>query len=126
MDIPPEIHDSFPLHQRIIQGRRQLLTVDDAHEFINNLTALEDEDGRNCADPERCRHLGRVVGIEFTHLDFAVVLGRQLLDRRGDHLTGTAPGCPKIDQNRSCGFNNICLKILIRKGCDITGHGNPL
>src|SRR5690606_19527383 len=50
---------------------------------------------------------GRVavlVDVDLHHLGLAGVLGRQLVQGRGDHLAGTAPLRPEIDQHRLLGL----------------------
>jgi hypothetical protein len=42
-----------------------------------------------------------VVDVELGHLDLAGVVGRQLLDNRGDHAAGGTPRCPEVDHRQA-------------------------
>ena len=76
----------------------------------------EDHQSGNAGNPEFCRqnllflrvYLGQT-NVRLQHL-------RNLLISRGHHLTGPAPGCPEIHDERNLCARNMQLEIRLRQG----------
>src|SRR5437868_14072471 len=82
-----------------------------ADEPLRFLAALEQDHRRDGADAEAAR--GDRVGVDIELRDPDVLLlGCDLLEDRGDHPAGAAPGRPEIDQHRSVRLEDLLLECL--------------
>src|SRR5690349_3298910 len=84
-----------------------------AHYLILHLTALDDEQIRDAAHAVARGDLRIVVDVDLDHLEAAVVLARQLVDRWGDRLARPAPWGPEIDQNRLIGLQHFGIEVSV-------------
>src|SRR5690606_1274810 len=69
-------------------------------EPVHQLSALDQEHGRDRADLERARDLRLLLGIDLGQQEGAVVVGRELFQDRPQRLARTAPFGPEVDQDR--------------------------
>src|SRR6266568_2662193 len=84
-----------------------------AHNLIRNLAALEKQkrwDSTNSVTRWRC---GVLVHIDLRHLQFTGVSSGYPVYDRCDCLAGTAPGCPKINQNWLLAFQHFLFKRCV-------------
>ena len=71
-----------------------------AHELFNDLTAFEQEHGRNRADAIFRGDFAVIVDVYFCDRQLPVEFRRQFFENGGDRFAGTAPWGPKVDQHR--------------------------
>jgi hypothetical protein len=65
------------------------------------------------ARPTTCSTIGIVVDVQLADRHPTVVIRRQLVDRRAQPLTGTAPLRPEIDQDRGRRLDDGLIEIRI-------------
>lgn len=85
-----------------------------ANLFVNNLTAFENQQGRDTANTKTSGNLGVFINVQFGYNGFAFIIAGEFFDYRTNHLTRTAPFCPEIHQNRFVRFHDF-VKIGIGK-----------
>src|SRR6185437_3676657 len=68
-----------------------------ADQFVDNLAALDEQDGGDAGDAVVYGQLRIMVDIDLPDVDSAVVFLRQFFDDGSDRAAGTAPFRPKIN-----------------------------
>src|SRR6266511_3426673 len=98
-----------------------------AHEALHGLTGVEHHQGRDAHDVVTHRRLRVVVDVELRDAQLVLVLGRDLLERRCDHLAGTAPLGPEVDEHRGLGGADGFVERVVREVHDavVRAHGGP-
>ena len=92
-----------------------LLLGAQTHSGLGNGAVFKDQQGRNAGNAVLDRKGHLLVHIDLTDGNVFVFLGN-FMDDGGDHLTGTAPGGPEIQQHRTVGIQHRLLKIIL---CEI-------
>src|SRR5262245_48093159 len=69
-----------------------------ADDRLDDLTALEEQDGRDAPDLEFDGRIRVVVDVQLSDRDLSGVVGRQRVDGGRQPLAGSAPLGPEIDQ----------------------------
>src|SRR5260370_28027150 len=94
-----------------------------ADDLFLHLATLDDEQVWNAADSVAAGRLRIVVNIHFHNFESAGVLAREVVDDRRDRAAWRAPRRPKIDQDRSRGFENFLVEARVGNMNDfIAGH----
>src|SRR3569623_2038298 len=95
-----------------------------AEDRVDHLAVLEEQHERDRANIEANRRLLIRVDIHLRHLHLAGVLLRQIVEHRTDHPTGTAPGCPEIDDDEPVALFYFLLESGVRY-CQRVQHLHP-
>ena len=105
-----------------LQLGNQLFLGHKADDPLHGLAVLKEDQGRDAHHAVPHGRFIVVIDVELGDLELPVVLGRDLFQRRGDHLAGTAPHGPKVHDGRQSCFEHHLVKGLI---ChfDRFGHG---
>lgn len=77
----------------------------------NGLAAFEQNQGWDAHNAQLTDDVLVGIGIEFADNHFARIFARQFIDDGGNHLTRSAPFCPKIDQNGLGGIDDSIIKV---------------
>ena len=77
--------------------------------------ALEQHQRRDATHVVLRRDAGILVDVDLRDRDLVFVLGRDLVEDRGNHLAGAAPFSPEIEQHGLVGFQDVLAE------CRITG-----
>jgi hypothetical protein len=85
----------------------------DAGDAIDELSAAEDQDRGDRADPVRGGRLRVLVDIEIGHVGPALELLGDRLDRRREGTTGWAPRGPEIDPDRAGSLVDAALECRV-------------
>src|SRR5262249_3552665 len=98
-----------------VDGFLEVFFLREADDRLDDLAALEDEDGRDPADLELERDVGVFVDVQLADRDLARVLAGERVNRRPEPFAGAAPLRPEIHQHRRTGLQHAVVKIGIRK-----------
>src|SRR5690606_21308392 len=79
----------------------------------NDLSAAEQHQRRDAADAVFRRRGLVLVDVHLRDADLSFVLARHLVEDRRDHLAGTAPLGPVIDENRLLGLQDLLLERCV-------------
>src|SRR5688572_10741096 len=80
----------------LVEQLLQFRLVGEPDDLLDELSALEEQQGRNPADAEAHRRRRVLVDVHLRDHDPAVVIVRELVDRRGETPARTAPFRPEI------------------------------
>src|SRR3954463_1808487 len=97
-----------------------------AHDAADHLAAEKDRHRRNRHDLVAAGDLGVLVDVDLGDGDLVAVLGRNLLEHRGDHLARPAPLGPEIDQHRLVAAEYVRVERGVRDGLGGRAHGHSL
>jgi hypothetical protein len=101
---------NFGLTQRSDSAKQVFFTRDAGH-LVAQLPVFEEEQSRDGADVVLERKALIFIYVNLPNLDRARFFARNLIQQRGDHFTGTAPFCPKIDNHRLVALGHFAVKI---------------
>src|SRR5688572_20538576 len=87
--------------QVLLNPRNQRRLGHGTHDRVHMPAIAEEEDARDRADVEPHGGLLVRVDVELGDAKPAAVLGRELLEHRGDRLAGTAPGRPEVHEDQA-------------------------
>ena len=90
-----------------VQKRSQLRTRHRAHFLRLDRPVLEQDQRRDAADAELGRRLRILVDVELGDAHAVGVDAGEFIEDRRNHLAGTAPLRPEIEQNGFIGFENV-------------------
>src|SRR5690606_13376282 len=107
-DQPEPVSDGFVDPRLQARLRRSTCAVGD------QLAALEHHQRRDSAHAELGRQARVLVDVHLGDLQLALVLGRELLERRADLTAGAAPLRPEIHQDRNIRAEYLGLEGLVR------------
>jgi hypothetical protein len=88
----------------------------DADDAIQLTAALQKQQARNTANLKAVSRHGIVIYVEFADAQAAGSFGSDLIDNGSDHLTGTAPRRPEIQQNRERRVFDFAEEVCVRDG----------
>src|SRR5260370_11721737 len=71
-----------------------------AHNLGNRLSILEDEQGRNSHNVEPTRRPRVLVRVQLPKSHLPLVLLSKRVNNWADQATGSAPGCPAVDEDQ--------------------------
>src|SRR5688572_11837506 len=97
----------------------EMILVGEPDDRLHDFPTLEDENGRNAADAELRRSIRVLVYVELAHRDFAVVIGRQRVDRRREAPAWSAPLSPEVDEHRLVGLHDRLIEITVGKNLNL-------
>lgn len=80
------------------------------------------QQGWNTANVESGWGFGILVDVELDDAELVFVFGGDRIEKRGDHLAGTAPFGPEIEQYGLFGLHHILLKSRVGRLYDLTTH----
>ena len=83
------------------------------HLLVDHLATLEEQDGGDTAYAKPGGCMGITVNIEFTDDRFAVIVLADFFNDGADKAAWTAPGGPKIEDDRFISFQDDLVKIRI-------------
>src|SRR5579875_3116099 len=95
--------------ERRLQLLLELLLGVGADHRLLQLAVLEQHQRRDRHDVELDRGLLVVVDVELDDLERLALLGRDLLDDRGDAPAGPTPWSPEVDEHGHVGLEHLCL-----------------
>src|SRR3990172_1748480 len=95
------------------QLRRQRVLRRRAHQLFDDFPALKEQKRRDRADAVLGRERLLVVHVDLHDLRPSLEITRQLLERRSDHATRSAPLGPKIHEDWLIGFQHLSLEVLL-------------
>src|SRR4051794_32832862 len=101
----------------------QLALALGADEALHLLAVLEHQEGRDAHHVEAPSGVGVVVDVELADGELALLLAGDLGERGGDHLAGTTPLGPEVDEHGRVGAGNGLVERRIGEGEDFVGHG---
>jgi hypothetical protein len=82
------------------------------HETLNGLAPFEEQQGGDTGDTKALCNAWVIVNIHFADTDSRILAG-QFIDHGSDLTAGSAPGCPKINEDCPIGLQHISVKIVI-------------
>jgi len=91
----------------------------EANDLIGDLAAGKYQESRDGADAILGGQALELVDIDFANLDLLAVFRGEFIENGRDHLTGTAPFRPEIDQDGHGRFEDFLLKITIGENQNI-------
>ena len=90
--------------------------------LLRDLPALEDEEGRDRADPEGLGDGRVLVHVQLADLGPAGVRGGQRVDRGGDHAARGAPLGPEVHEHGSLRLRDFLLPVVVRQNHHVLVH----
>jgi len=89
--------------------------VRQSDDLLDHLSALEQQQRRDPSDAELECRIRVLVDVQLPDDHLAVVVLRELIDRGGQTLAGTAPFCPEINEYR-CSAGDRLLEVAVGQG----------
>src|SRR5688572_25196350 len=85
--------------------------------FVDDLSAFENKECWNIANTKSCSNVRVLINIQFTNDSFAIVVVCKLFNHGSDHLTRSAPFCPKVHEDRLTGVDNLIKIGIVKFDC---------
>lgn len=82
------------------------------HNGVHFLSAFENHQSRDAANPVLASNIWIFVSIQLENLDLALKFLRDLVNNWSNHAAWSAPWSPEVNQDR-----NVTLKDILFKGC---------
>src|SRR3954454_6464812 len=107
----------------LAQLLEQLALALGADQPTDRLAIFEDDERGNAHHFEASGGVGVVVDVELGDAHLARLLGRDLLEDRGDHLARTAPLGPEVDDDHiGAGAGDLLVEGGVGQGADALSH----